>query len=444
MRIIYPLLILTLLTFSSSAEILEVYPNPYNEEEEYVKISCQNNCTFTDFEKEFSFGEGIHYIAKNSTAFYKKFGFYPDAEGISLANSGEEIVLRDGTKVDVFNWAWLYTDEGIIYFKRNGSWDFKYEGWSSFKPVADFVSGKFILCPCDYKIEGEGIVYSYTIYDVDTFRGNFSFAVDASPAGGIPMNVKLLSGKIYFLSSEIYRNFHAKFAVVGDKVVVTTENWKWNKRGVVVEFESERISEVLREVFYSDVRFSTSPKTFGKFVKTERGSGKTINFEGRVTLYVMPDENPIFGFIRKAKSRLYVVAPAVDFEYFNGTPLLDELVKASERGVEVKVLVSYGDLNFLESYGIDVEYLRSPRIHGKYMISDESVLVTSANLNKYGLKLNREIALIIEDKNLADELAENFMKDFRKGFDPKSYLLLLLSALTFLLTSTLLLRRKQL
>ncbi len=444
MRFSLSLVFLLLLFTPTSAEILEVYPNPYNEEEEYVKILCESNCTFTDFEREFEFGEGVHYVAKNSTAFYHKFGFYPDAEGLSLANGGEEIVLKDGRKTETFNWAWLYLDEGVIYFKRNGSWDFKYENWSSFKPVRDSVAGRLILCPCDYRLEGSGIVYSYAIYDVDTFRGNFTFAVDSSPIGGVPMNVKLLRGEVYFLRSGEYKNFHAKFAVVGDRVVITTENWKWDKRGVIVEFESEKISKTLKDVFYSDLKYSTTPKTFGSFVKSGRGEGKVFSFGGNVTLYVMPDENPIFDFIRCAKSRLYIVSPTIDFEYFNGTPLLDEIVSASRRGVDVKVLVSYGSLDFLENYGIDVEYLKNPKIHGKYMISDEKVLVTTANLNKYGLKLNREVALIVEDKNLADKLADAFTNDFKKGFHVEQYLLLLLSALAFLFSSFLLLKRKQL
>ncbi len=438
-------ILLALLLYPASAEILEVYPNPFNEEEEYVKILCNSNCTFTDFEKEMKFEKGIHYIAKNSTAFKNKFGFYPDAEGVSLSNNGELIALIEENSVEYFNWAWIYLDEGVIYFKERGKWDFRYEGWSSFEPIEDEVSGRLILCPCDYRLKGEGIVYAYTIYDTESFEGNFTFAVDSTPVGGIPLNVKMLeeNSKVYYLKSKVYRNFHAKFAVVGNKVVITTENWKWDKRGIVVEFNSEKISEALKELFYNDLKCSAQPKSFKNYVKVERGKGKSFDFSGKVALYVMPENNPVFDFIRSAKKRLYVTAPTLDFEYFNGTPLLDEILNASKRGVDVKILVSYGDLEFLEEYGIEVEKLKNPKIHGKYLISDSSVLITSANLNKYGLKLNREIALKIEDEKLADKLAEEFLRDFKKGFDEREYLYLLLSSVGFFVAALIFLKRQQ-
>ncbi|ADC64923.1 conserved hypothetical protein [Ferroglobus placidus DSM 10642] len=437
--------LLLLLLYPASAEIIEVYPNPFKEEEEYVKIFCHGNCIFTDFEKEIKFGRGVHYLAKNATAFKDKFGFYPDADGISLSNNGELIALIEENSTEYFNWVWRYLDEGVVYYKENGKWDFRYEGWSSFKPVEDEVSGKLILCPCDYKLKGEGVVYSYTIYDAESFEGDFTFAVDANPVGGIPLNVKILeeNNEVYYLKSKIYKNFHAKFAVVGDKVVITTENWKWDKRGVVVEFSSKKISKTLKDVFYNDLKYSSKPKSFKNYVKVERGNGKSFDFSGKVTLYVMPENNPVFDFIRNAKKRLYLVAPNIDFEYFNGTPLLDEILNASKRGVDVKILVSYGDLEFLENQGVEVEKLENPKIHGKYLISEDSVLITSANLNKYGLKLNREIALKIEDKKLADKLAEEFLRDFKKGFDEREYIYLLLSSIGFFVAVLIFLKRQQ-
>ncbi len=428
---------ITIILPITSAEILEVYPNPYDEEVEYVKVRCYEHCTFTDGESVFEMDNGTYIIARNSTAFEKRFNIKADFEGIRLSNSGEEIILEDGIKRDVFNWEMLnYKDEGVIYFKKNNSWDFKYVDWSSFKPISDNVSGKIIVTPANYILKGEGIVASYTIIK-DVFDGKFEFAVDASPVGGIPLNEYELTKKynFHFLDSNSYKNFHAKYAVIdNDEVVITTENWKWDKRGVIVELKSEKIANLLRKVFYNDLKYESNPRKFTEFKKAGGGKGEEFSFYGNVKVYIMPDENPVFSFISKSNKRLYIASPYIDFRWFEGSPLLDSILNAGKRGCEIRILLNdykrnyeiVNYLNELKKDGIDIEarVVKSPEfeeLHGKYIISDDDVLITSANLNKYGLKLNREIAIVIYNDSVSDFMANIFMKDF-EGENKLSYL----------------------
>ncbi len=439
------IIIFALLIAKVSGEILEIYPNPRDENQEYVKIRCNETCVFTDFESEFKFEKGVHYIARNSSAFKERFGFYPDAEGILLSNSGEVVELVDGSATEVFNWADVYLDEGVIYFKKDGRWDFRYEDWSSFKHVSDNVSGEIIISPCEFVLNGSGIVYSYTVFDFDSFEGNFTFAVDGDPAGGVPLNVKVLDDRfdVHYLKAKSYKSFHAKFAVVGNKSVITTENWKWDKRGVIVVVNSEKFSNLLKRVFENDLKYSgDAPKSFGKFVKYGKGKGKRLKFEGYAELYVLPDENPIFDFVKSAKRRLFIVAPSIDFSGF-AAPLLDSILEAKRNGADVKVLVSYGSVEYLKKYGVDVGKLESPKIHGKFIVADDSVLITSANLNEYGLKLNREVAVVIRNEDVADFFSEVFMEDFNGGFNVYHYLSLTISSVGFFLAVVLVLRRLQ-
>lgn len=437
-------LILFLLVHAASAcQILEVLPNPYGDDgREYVKVFCETNCTLTDGESEFSFGPGIHYVARNATAFADYYGFHPDAEGIRLSNRGEELSLICKNRTDVFDYS-FFTDDGLIYFRKDGKWDFRYEDWTSFSPVSDYVTGRIIVTPASYVLEGKGIVASYTVTK-DNFDGDFEFIVDADPVGGIPAEEMRLAGKyrFHFLEGS-YRNFHYKFAVLGSKVVITTENWKWDNRGVIVEFESEKAAELLEKVFQNDLKYRSEPGSVSDIKGDYReGKGRELKFAGRVEVHVMPDSNPVFEFMENSSSFLYIAAPYISFEWFDdSSPLLNAILNASRKGVEVRVMLADYERNrkvvdFLNSLpNVEARMIRSPEfdeLHAKYIVTDGNVLITSANFNKYGLKLNREIAVIVESDEMSEFMKEVFERDWEGRAEVSPALSLILLGLALL------------
>ncbi len=417
------LIILVLLHVAGGCQILEVLPNPYGDDgREYVKVFCETNCTLSDGESEFSFGPGVHYVARSSAEFAKYYGFRPDAEGIRLSNSGEDVMLTCENRTDIFDYS-FFTDDGLTYYRKDGKWDFRYEDWSSFEPVSDSVSGRIIITPARYTLSGSGVVASYTVTR-DNFDGDFEFAVDASPAGGIPAEEMLLANKYQFHFLEgSYRNFHYKFAVLGDRVVITTENWKWDNRGVIVEFESEKVSELLERVFEHDLKYEGKPGKVSDVRGDYReGRGRELEFSGRVEVHVLPDSNPVFGFIENSSDFLYIAVPYISFEWFDdSSPLLSAILNASKRGVEIKVMLADYEksrevLGLLNSIpGVEAKTIRSPEfdeLHAKYLVTDGRVLVTSANFNMYGLKLNREIAVVVESGEASEFMKAVFENDW--------------------------------
>ena len=415
-------LIFLIIAPTTACKILEVYPNPYGDEgAEYVKVWCDGSCIFTDGEDNFTV-TGTAYIARNSTAFMEKFGFYPDFEGIKLSNSGEDIYLICDNKTDRFNWK-FYKDEGVIYYRTDRGWDFRYEDWSQFSPVRDYVRGSIIITPAEYTLKGNGIVASYFVVEEDNFKGDFEFIVDASPVGGIPLEEYILSKKykFHFLSANSYKNFHYKFAVIGDRVVITTENWKWDNRGVIVDFRSEKVADLLREVFYNDLKYESEMGKVDGSKESGNGRGKKIDFEAEIEVHVMPDSNPVFDFIENSQDYLYIAAPYINPEWFEGAPLIDAIENASKRGVEVKVMLNDYDRNLkvaelLNSIpNVEAKMVKSAEfdeLHAKYFVSDGKVLITTANLNKYGLKLNREIAVVIYDQKVEEFMKNVFLEDW--------------------------------
>ncbi len=401
-----PIILILLLILPVKAEILEVCPNPYNSKAEYVKVRCNSTCTLSDGEGEFNLSGGTHYVSKNATAFFKEFGFHPDSEfkgRFALSNENDEIYLYEGGKL-VDSFRYKNPEKGLIYFRENGEWKTKFEGWTDFKPVSDYVEGEIILTPSNFVFNADTIV-SYTFTTDRYVRGNYTLYLDSKPIGGIPVNEMEIAKRheTHFLNSKSYKFFHWKFGLKGDDVVVTTENWKWDNLGFIVHFKSHRISEYLREVLRHDEVYSSNPGEVcePKGFRSLGGVGRTYKFKGNVTVFVLPDYNPIYDLMRGAKKELYVMAPYIGFK---DTEFLKIL---RNKSCKVRVVVGREDCaKFLEDFGrrngLNMEVWVDKRVHGKMVIADDRAVITSANFDYYGISRNREIGVLIEGKVVED------------------------------------------
>ena len=447
------LYILFLLLSTAKAELLEICPNPYNSKAEYVKLICNFSCILSDGEGNITINRsGVFYVAKNKTEFFKEFGFYPDYEfkgRFALANDGDEVYLYEhGTLVDYFAYGkdgFKFTDKGLIYFKENGRWDFRYEDWSDFEPVKDCVQGVIIVTPANFHFEADTVV-SYTFATDDFISGNYTLYLEAKPVGGIPLNEYEVVKKhrTVFLHSNSYRYFHWKFGLNNDTVLITTENWKWNKRGYIIVFDSDKISNYLRNILKHDLKYTTN--STGKVNKIKKfihvkPSSKSFEFNGCVEVFVLPDYN-LLNFI-KAEKRLYIEVPYMHFDWFD-EPILLNTIKDVAKRAEVKIILNDDRKNdetieFLkklaESENLNLEVKTIPNLHGKLVISDDKALITSANFDKYGLKFNREIGIIVYDEKAVDFLADSFMDDW-KGNNDDTYLLPAIVLLTVAVVAT--------
>jgi len=399
-------------------KILEVCPNPNDPNAEYVKVLANSDCKLSDGEGTMSLMNGTIYVAKNSTAFKRSFGFEPNMtfkNGIALANQRDEIFLIEGNRV-IDEFEWTHAKKGAIYYRTPSGWDFRFEDWTNYSTVSDFVNGTVIVTPCGFVLRSKSaIVVSYTINDPNTIDcDNVTFYLDANPVGGAPIVERFLPN-VHFLKGS-YEHFHWKFALAGDLVVITTENWGWNKRGYIVEFKSHKVASFLRSVIEHDSRYESTPKRFRKF-KRWKGldGGRSFRFNSKVKVFVLPDRDPIPNIVRSAKRRLLLEAPYIGLR---GNPLLEAIPK----GVDVKVLVSDENSrialkDFARIRGLNLSVRTMRGLHGKMIVADDVVIITSANLNEYGLKRNREIGVIIYDKRIADELSKIFEKDWNGDND---------------------------
>ena len=126
--------------------------------------------------------------------------------------------------------------------------------------------------------------------------------------------------------------------------------------------------------------------------------------------------------IRRAKQRIYIENP-----YFSEYSLIEELINAKKRGVDVKIIFpEINDLvisdkinlkiaNYLIENDIEV-YLYPKMTHAKVAVYDNWVCLGSANFNKLSMFKNREINIAFYDNDAVDEIINKlFIPDFNNS-----------------------------
>lgn len=100
--------------------------------------------------------------------------------------------------------------------------------------------------------------------------------------------------------------------------------------------------------------------------------------------------------------------------YFTDAGMIDRIVNASKRGVDVRIVTSQDSNVFPAQYALMSQYQRLMDagveiwevpgiVHAKVTVADDTVIIGSINYDAWALYRNLELALLIEDGLVADE-----------------------------------------
>jgi phosphatidylserine/phosphatidylglycerophosphate/cardiolipin synthase-like enzyme len=281
--------------------------------------------------------------------------------------------------------------------------------------------------------------------------------VDGAPVGGMTGraaaaldNLARAGATVRVVGGERswYRYQHAKYAVVDDRALVTTENWKpagtggASSRGWGVITGQEPVVTGLIETFRADTdpRNTRPWEAFDPKLTTENRS--TGDYPQRFDpesvpanqthLLVAPDNAraAILDRIRAAEESIDVLQVSIGDRSF---AFLQAVLDAAERGVEVRILLS-GAWYVEEQNSQLVAWLDEQastaalplsaklaepggafeKIHAKGVIIDnETVILGSINWNQNSVQNNREVALILDGRAVADYFGEVFAADWQ-------------------------------
>jgi phosphatidylserine/phosphatidylglycerophosphate/cardiolipin synthase-like enzyme len=244
---------------------------------------------------------------------------------------------------------------------------------------------------------------------------------------------------------------HPKYAVVDDRALVLTENWKpagvggKSSRGWGVVVDARPVAADLAALFRVDAggddampwRRYRRGRTFDSGTPAEGSYPSrfepTTETAAEVRVLTAPGnaESALVGVLDGADERVDVIQPSIGRR---DGPLLRATVRAAERGVEVRVLVS-GAWYVAEENAALVEWLngvatrrdlpltarvaepasRYEKIHAKGVVVDGVVVVGSLNWNDNAVSENREVVLAIRSEALATYFREVFAADWQGG-----------------------------
>ncbi|CCQ36058.1 phospholipase D domain protein [Natronomonas moolapensis 8.8.11] len=291
-----------------------------------------------------------------------------------------------------------------------------------------------------------------------------SVLLDGAPVGGITdrqagqldqlaeggVDVRLLSGPHLR-----YRHHHPKYAVVDDRALVLTENFKpagtggASSRGWGVVLEDASAADALASVHRADWtwRAATPWREYRRgrdFVDGEPALGsfgtrhepKRIDVDS-ATVLVTPDNagTALHSRIEAAEDRLLIQQVRIDSRE---NDLLRAALRAAERGVRVRIhlggswyveednaaLVAWLNRR-AEREGWDLEAVVDDpdpdgygKIHTKGVIVDDTAVVGSLNWVESATTENREVLVALESAGAADYYASVFRSDWSGGSRP--------------------------
>ncbi len=402
---------------------------------------------------------------------------YPLAGSLRLNAEGDELTLRDpvGTTVDQLTYE--STDEGEVWHRDGdkvhprGMYDVEWshrevgpmEATTFVLPDGEAVPDE-LLAGADDRIRLAG--YEFTDPSIAnalvaaTERGvDVTVLIDGTPVGGQSPNevatveelvtagiaVRVMEG-----SRDPYRFHHPKYAIVDDRAIVMTENWKRagtggaSSRGWGVTVDGEDVVEDLAAVFEADFAGPAAVE----WERYRHGNDDTSDTEGPTAEFPTQIEpqtttvesvRPIIGPAETERVYLKAIEGASESIAIKQVsigdadfPLLAAAIDAARRGVAVRILLDHSwyveddnraliaeleSITAEEAIPLDARIVEPDgafeKIHAKGVIVDEeTVLIGSTNWNNVSLRENREVALLIEDPDAGTYFTEVFDADW--------------------------------
>lgn len=394
---------------------------------------------------------------------------------LALANGGDEVVVRRPGGV-VAAVAYRDAPEGQHYVRGAAGWAWRRPGATDL-PVAtarDVPARLFVLPDAPAvpvtaidAADERVLVGAYTFTSRRAARGlcaaadrgaRVALLVEGEPVGGMPrrqapvldrlvacgVGVSVLGGP-----GDRYAVHHPKYAVLDDRALVMSENWKpagtggRSSRGWGVLLDSPRVADALARTFAADAGFrdarpwpavrdevslAAAPAANGSYPTRFRPARVEVD---RVEVLLAPDTaGPrLLDLLEGASGSVALQGVGVDDPFVNAT------VRAARRGVRTRVLVSgawyvRADNRRLvdrlnrrgRTDGLPLRARtarprsRFAKTHVKGLLVDrEAAVVGSLNWNGYATRRNREVVVVLHDPEAAAYYGRIFEADWRGG-----------------------------
>jgi hypothetical protein len=382
-------------------------------------------------------------IAKNETGFRNLYDVYPDVSGMSLGlnNDGDVLSLMTGNViiVEVYPNTYIPGDTAGEFVRIHNPTEnsINLGGWH----ITDLIKGNKITFPEWANISaGDSLYLAYNatiFYDEMLQKADFEYGDDSDQTPnmdrsgwGLRLNddgdkVILKNDRDEIIDVVIYGN--SDYTGPG----WTGHQVKGVKSGVILERDRNETTGKYEDTDsvanWDDYRIYVVGQSHFPYV--------TFSFNGTVTVFTSPDSSfrEIANAIENANESIYV-----NVYLFHNLYLMDHLIEAINRSVNVKVLLEGDPVNRIddtENYiaeqivnaGGEVRFMiddegihdRYKYDHAKYAIIDNrSTMVMSENWKNTGVPVNttfgnRGWGIIIYNPNVTNYFRDVFFEDWK-------------------------------
>ena len=300
--------------------------------------------------------------------------------------------------------------------------------------------------------------------------------LEGQPAGRLRMEERYVANKIYEHGGKVfymagnsqegrYRRYvfdHAKYAIIDNETCII-QSANWGKTGMPVSntfgnrewgiaVENKSLANFLSGVMEKDLKYEEDITPFDPsdflhgsppagFVMDEsvpEGNyhagfhSERINGTFNFTVILSPDnaENEICKLLSSARKSILVEQLYIQKDWDGTNPFLREIINKSREGVDVRVIMNYNPyyestdrMNeetalYLRRNGIDVKFVYSnwsyfSNVHNKGIIVDgNKTLISSINWNENSVRNNREMGIIVDNKEVGEYFTKIFNYDW--------------------------------
>jgi phosphatidylserine/phosphatidylglycerophosphate/cardiolipin synthase-like enzyme len=197
---------------------------------------------------------------------------------------------------------------------------------------------------------------------------------------------------------------HSKFIIIDDALIIST----WNFTYSTFNFNRDLF------LFIEDSLFI---ETFHKIFKSDFEWYKISLYDENLVLSPNYSREKFEKLFSKAKKSIYMY-----FQYLSDEKLEELLIKKALLWVNIEVIVSRDfSLNHaekirkMEKSWIKIKTLKKIKMHSKaILIDNEYLFIWSINFSSYSLDKNREVGVLLKDKDIISKFIKLFSKDFAK------------------------------
>lgn len=211
--------------------------------------------------------------------------------------------------------------------------------------------------------------------------------------------------EVVYSHPQNYSLNHTKMMIIDDEVIVSTGNFSYStfryNREFFLLLDNKNLLPTFLEIFEND--FS--------------GVKENIHHPN-IVLSPFSSRAQIEYLLKNAQKSIKVYAHNI-----SDNSVLNILLEKQKSWVEVEMILpdlkkvssNENEIQLLKENNIDLKIIDKPEIHAKSLLIDETYLyIGSVNFSSYSIDKNREIGLIIKNKEIISQFLDIFQDDFQQ------------------------------